>query len=55
MLLQIIYFIQLVISREKRPMFETCEQRPRHWPPFEFPKRPCHDVDCVKLGEFFSD
>jgi len=32
---------ELVIEREKRPMFEICESRPCHWPPFEFPKRPC--------------
>jgi len=39
---------ELVIDREKRPMFEICEDRPRHWPPFEFPKRPCHDLDNAK-------
>lgn len=32
---------ELVIEREKRPMFEICEERPCHWPEFEFPRRPC--------------
>lgn len=39
---------ELVIDREKRPMFEISEKRPRHWPPFELPNRPCHDIDCSK-------
>lgn len=39
---------ELIIDREKRPMFELSAKRPRHWPPFELPKRPCHDVDCTK-------
>lgn len=39
---------ELVIDREKRPMFEICKKRPRHWPPFEFPKRPCHDLESSK-------
>ncbi|XP_065643488.1 cysteine protease ATG4A isoform X2 [Hydra vulgaris] len=39
---------ELVVQREKRPMFEINQNRPRHWPPFELPKRPCHDVDCIK-------
>jgi len=36
---------ELVIDREKRPMFEITEKRPNHWPPFEYPKRPCHDLE----------
>jgi len=32
---------ELVMDREQRPMFEICEKRPAHWPPFELPRKPC--------------
>eukprot|EP00794_Sanderia_malayensis_P011206 gene11206-12381_t len=41
---------KLVIDGEKRPMFELAEKRPAHWPPFEYPKRPCDDLDCALSG-----
>lgn len=43
---------QLVLDREKRPMFEICAERPKHWPPFEYPKRPCHDLENATAGNF---
>lgn len=42
---------ELVIDREKRPMFEICEERPSHWPPFQFPKRSCYDSGST-ISEF---
>ena len=43
--------LQLVMDREKRPMFEICQRRPGHWPPFELPRRPCSDLDSAKSGK----
>ena len=31
---------ELVTQRDQRPMFEICEHRPKHWPPFELPRKP---------------
>lgn len=43
---------ELVIDRDQRPMFEICDQRPNHWPPFELPRKPAassHDTESAAV------